>query len=54
MPREQKQASWLYEPLYRMSFMMMPALEESAIYHNGSKKMKEIFREEQESSEEIP
>jgi hypothetical protein len=46
MPREQKQASWLYEPLYRLSFMMMPALEESAIYHNGSKKIKEALQED--------
>jgi membrane protein required for colicin V production len=37
MPREQKQASYTYEPLYRLSFLMLPALEESAVYQNGIK-----------------
>jgi membrane protein required for colicin V production len=41
MPREQREMSWTYDPLYRFSFMLLPAIEESALYHNGMRKAKE-------------
>jgi hypothetical protein len=39
MPREQKQASFAYEPIYKLSFLVLPAMEESALYKNGIKEM---------------
>lgn len=39
MPREQKQASFTYEPIYKLSFLVLPAMEESALYKNGIKEM---------------
>lgn len=39
MPREQKQASFTYEPIYKLSFLVLPAMEESALYKNGIKEI---------------
>lgn len=39
MPREQKQASFTYEPIYKLSFLVLPTMEESALYKNGIKEI---------------
>jgi membrane protein required for colicin V production len=33
--RDQKEQSWLYEPMYKLTFVVLPAIEESAVYKNG-------------------
>jgi membrane protein required for colicin V production len=39
--REQREQSWTYEPIYQFSFVVLPVIEESALYHNGISKVKQ-------------
>jgi hypothetical protein len=54
MPREQREMSWTYDPLYRFSFMILPAIEESALYRNGVRKAKDEWEEGVDKIKEKP
>jgi membrane protein required for colicin V production len=41
MPREQREQSWAYDPIYQFSFVVLPVIEQSALYHNGVKRVKD-------------
>jgi membrane protein required for colicin V production len=41
MPREQREQSWTYDPIYQFSFVVLPVIEQSALYHNGVQRVKD-------------